>query len=320
MKTWGGFAGFFLEPVLLWQILSQSGSDVAFITHAKMIRSASILALWSDVSSFVPILHGTEIRELAAFKGWFGALKRFMFKRFLKSVRHIITNTHHTARILDDAFGVRQNREVIYPVVDDIFLNTPCKMTDVQSNMLHLLTVARLEKGKGHDLVLRALSLLKRDNISLQYTIVGKGSYKQELCHMVKEMCLESEVNFVGEKKGLELIEYYDTCDVFVMPSSIDSFGIVFLEAAARNKPVIAGSHGGGSEFISDGENGFIIADDSAEALAQRLRELYAHSERVKWMGISGHKKVMENFSPAAMANAAEKVVAGLTQPPSGER
>jgi len=317
LRTWGGSTGFFLEPLLLWRILSHSGSDVTFITHAKMIRSASIIALWSDVSSIVPLLHGTEISELAVFKGWFGALKRFMFKRFLYSVRRIITNTYHTARILNDSFAVTQNIAVMYPVVDDIFLSTPRKAMHRQSKTLHLLTVARIENGKGHDLVLQALSLLKRDNLSLHYTIVGKGSYEKVLRRMVKELGLESEVHFAGEKKGMELIESYDDCDVFVMPSSIDSFGIVFLEASARNKPVIAGNHGGGAEFVVDGENGFIIANNSAEALAQRLRELNAQPEMVTRMGMNGRNKVMQHFSATAMASAAEKVVVEL-RPLSG--
>lgn len=317
MKTFAGWSGFVLEPLLLWKVLVKSDADVTFITHAKGIRSASILSLFCDVSSLVPVLHGTEIREVSSFRGILGVLKRFMFKRMLLSVRGTIANTHHTARSLVASFGGVRNLEIMYPVVDEIYLNEPLTHADDQTNVLHLLTVARLEKGKGHDMVLSALSLLKRKSVKFKYTIVGKGSYEQSLRRFVGEAGLEAEVYFAGERRIPELIQYYDACDVFVMPSAIDSFGIVFLEAAARCKPVIAGGQGGGVEFISDGENGFILSNDSAEELAQILSLMAANPEKNHRMGMNGHNKVKAHFSSDVMVSVVEKLVNGSIIPPS---
>lgn len=81
-------------------------------------------------------------------------------------------------------------------------------------------------------------------------------------------------VNFLGLKTTAELVEYYNLCDIFVMPSYFEAYGIVFAEAFIYGLPCIGRDAFAMKEFISDGENGYLISDDNAEALAQKMYDL----------------------------------------------
>jgi len=144
-----------------------------------------------------------------------------------------------------------------------------------------ILSVSRLyrtEKNKGIEKVIRALPLVKKEIPNISYVIVGKGSNdkklgddRDRLTELAKSIGVEDDVIMAGRISDYDLVDYYNTCDLFILPSKKEGFGIVFLEALACGKPVIAGGVDGSREALLDGELGTIINPDSIEEIAQAI-------------------------------------------------
>lgn len=154
----------------------------------------------------------------------------------------------------------------------------------IHSDQLVILTVARLdgrEKYKGYDTILRALPTIRQTIPNVRYLIVGKGDDRLRIERITAELGLEACVTLAGYIPDEELCDYYNLCDVFAMPSKGEGFGIVFLEAMACGKPVLAGNKDGSVDALRGGEMGILVdpdnVDEMASALTGILNRTYPH-------------------------------------------
>lgn len=160
-----------------------------------------------------------------------------------------------------------------------------------------LLTVARLaasEPGKGVNTVIRALPGLIAKFPNLYYLIVGDGDGRPSLEKLAVENGVDARVIFVGECPPQSLRRFYQASDVFVMPSQQEGFGIVYLEAMAAGKPVVASPRGGAPEVVREGIDGFLVEYGNVSALTAKLDALLADEGLRKRMGEAGRRKTEE--------------------------
>lgn len=125
-----------------------------------------------------------------------------------------------------------------------------------------LLTVSRLaaaERYKGHDRVMQALKKLQPTHPELLYLIAGEGDDKPRLQALVQQLGLTAQVRFISHVADAELPDLYRLADVFVMPSTGEGFGIVFLQAAMCGTPVIAADADGSRDPLRDGMVGKLV-------------------------------------------------------------
>lgn len=159
-----------------------------------------------------------------------------------------------------------------------------------------LLSVCHLVELKKIDLVLAALRDVKKEHgAAFTYRIVGGGDatpYRK----MINAYGLENNVEFVGPVPPEFIGKHYSACDIFVLPSIRESFGIVFLEAMYCGKPVICSSQSGISEIIENGEQGYIVQPDDPGDLKQKLWILIQDRELRLRMGEAG-KQLARNFT-----------------------
>lgn len=137
-----------------------------------------------------------------------------------------------------------------------------------------ILTVARLsvrEKYKGYDQIIRSLPRVISKIPNARYILVGSGDDASRIKKLASDIGMENYVIFAGSVETKELIDYYNIADVFVMPSKGEGFGIVFLEALACGKPVIAGNQDGSREAVLNGELGVLIDPDDIEEIAKSI-------------------------------------------------
>ena len=116
-----------------------------------------------------------------------------------------------------------------------------------------------------------ALPSLVKEFPSITYVVVGEGEDKESLQQIAKEKGLP--VIFTGFIPEADLPAVYRACDVFVMPSDREGFGIVFIEALAVGKPVVAARNSGAEDIVSDMCLGSLVGADSVEELVQAIRE-----------------------------------------------
>lgn len=131
-------------------------------------------------------------------------------------------------------------------------------------NDFTVMTVARLEKVKGIEYLIRAVHEILKVGPSIfrpvKFFIIGDGSEKGNLENLVKDLHLEEKIKFLGEIPNERIPGYLAGADCFVLPSLKEGFGIVILEAQAAGVPVVATKVGGILDLVEDGKTGILVA------------------------------------------------------------
>ncbi len=160
-----------------------------------------------------------------------------------------------------------------------------------------ILSVSSLIKRKGQQNIISALPAVIKEVPDAIFILVGEGPYLPELEQLIKELRLKSYVRmtkrFVDRN---ELPMFLSICDVFVLVSVLESFGIVYLEALASGKPVIGSRGEGDEDFIVDGENGFLVDPANTDELAKKIVALLKDKSLRISMGERGKKAVTEDY------------------------
>jgi phosphatidylinositol alpha-1,6-mannosyltransferase len=162
-----------------------------------------------------------------------------------------------------------------------------------------LLTVARLavsERYKGIDSVLRALPAVARAVPDVRYVIAGGGEDSVRLGALARELGLAERVLFPGPLWPDELARAFRDCTVFVMPSSKEGFGIVYLEAAIFGRPSVAGRHGGAPEAVQDGVTGTLVDREDIPGIEAALVRYLRDPEYAITMGKAASRRTKESF------------------------
>ncbi|MBI4698942.1 MAG: glycosyltransferase, partial [Nitrospirae bacterium] len=163
-----------------------------------------------------------------------------------------------------------------------------------------LLTIARLSKSeqyKGYDKVILAMKDVIKKIPKTKYIIGGSGDDIERIKKLIKENALEDNVVLSGFIPEEEIVDYYNLCDIFVMPSKKEGFGIVFLEALACGKPVIAGNKDGSVDAVLDGEIGVLVDPGDEKGLAENIvRVLTGEVKKEFYDPEYLRSKVVENF------------------------
>lgn len=167
--------------------------------------------------------------------------------------------------------------------------------------------MARHERYKGHESLLRALRLAREQGSALTLRIVGDGDDRGRLELLARSLGLQDAVQFVGRLEADALLEAYQHAGVFAMPSAViqhlrgawggEGLGLVYLEAAACGRPVVASRDGGAAETVRDGETGYVIDPRNPSNIAQALRQLTGDPDRADRFGRNGRRLMEQHFS-----------------------
>jgi len=211
----------------------------------------------------------------------------------LKKAACVLANSSFTAGLLQMA-GVAAEAIAIIPLGCDISKFRPRRPNlQLRQKVLGdrargpvILTVGNLVERKGHDMVIRSLPVVCQRVPDVTYLIVGTGPFKERLSELATELGLRDRIIFAGKVSDDELPDVYAMCDVFAMPSrarlashDVEGFGLVFLEAGACAKPVVAGRSGGIEDAVVDGVTGLIVDPSDARDIGQALIRLLTDSE-----------------------------------------
>lgn len=169
-----------------------------------------------------------------------------------------------------------------------------------QSTRSRLLTISRLngaDAGKGIDCVISALPEVRSRVPDVTYVVIGDGDDRQRLESLAVSHDVSDIVRFVGRVPDPELHAHLSGTDLFVLPSRKEGFGIVFLEAMAYGKPVIAGAHGGSPEVVVDGETGMLVKHHDQAGLVAAMTSLLRDAGQRQAMGDAGFRRVQSVYS-----------------------
>ena len=162
------------------------------------------------------------------------------------------------------------------------------------NGQVRLLYVGRVSREKDLDLLVEAYRRLRDEGLPIQLFIVGHGPYSDVLHESLPEAV------FTGYLAGKDLAAAYASADIFVFPSTTDTFGNVIIEAQASGIPVVVSDSGGPKELVEDKQNGLITKSHDANDLTRAIRELVLDSDRRKRMGSHARESVINRTWPTA--------------------
>lgn len=165
-----------------------------------------------------------------------------------------------------------------------------------------ILYVGRLVKLKNIPLVFEAVQDLKK-TWPVKFLIIGRGGERENLQQMVSVLKLESAVEFVDTLPVEELVNYYCSANVLVLPSWHESFGKVLVEAGLAGCPVIATPTSGSGDIVKDGETGFIIGFNDAAACREKCAQLFRDQVLAQKMGENACRYLTEKFDQQRTIN-----------------
>ena len=179
-------------------------------------------------------------------------------------------------------YGVAQRQEGY----SDLEVDDKSRYSD--ANMFRILFVGHVNPHKGLQYLLKAFSLLKLPNSEL----VVVGGYEDN--SWLGLDASNEHVRFIGHVPRVDLQSYYRCSSVFVLPSIVDSFGLVVSEAMAMGLPVIVSENVGAKEIVRNGKDGFVVPIRNVNALQEKILWLYEHPEERKFMGQQAMHHVRE--------------------------
>ncbi len=289
---------------LLFKFLKKHAKEYDII-HTQ--SSGGVPALWSaqTVASFKE-KHDSELKFVMTFHH--SDTPRFVkehhkeFDIIFRNLDYLIVVSNRQKEVFQKYFPFFKNISVIPNGYDaDLFFPTSIKESrkklEIPMDKKVLVNVAALEEYKGQRFLIEAMNKILKERKDVVLYIIGKGSLEDELRKLIKLYGLEKNIVLAGGNKPEEEMPlWFNACDIFVLPSLNESFGIVLLEAMACGKPVVATINGGSEEITTDEKVGLLVKAGDSKELAKAIEKalemdwdskyIIKFAERYEWENV----------------------------------
>jgi phosphatidyl-myo-inositol dimannoside synthase len=283
--------------------LATQQPSVVVALHPHLAPIAAAMKILAPGMRSAIVVHGVEVwTPLPALRRW-----------SLQSADRVLAPSEHTltTTIKEQRLPIGKGRKLAWSLGPDF---DPRATPSIASSRPQgfpkgrvVLTVGRWDASeayKGVDQLIAALPALVKSFPDVQLVAVGEGSDLPRLQSLARASGASERIHFLPFMGHDRLPNAYDHCELFAMPSRGEGFGLVFIEAMARGKPVIGGAHGGTPEIIDDGINGFVVPYGDVALLLDRLTRLLANDSLRQEMGVQALAKARRDFTFARFSSA----------------
>ncbi len=286
-------------------ILAGLSKDVIILGHINLAVIGWVIKTIVPSKKLMVICHGIEVWQPVT------GIK----KKMLQKVDRVLAVSEYTKQQIVEKQGLPANKVSVFHNTIDPFFDYPQQFEKDKELMARygiadtdyvVYTLCRLsskEQYKGYDAVIKAIAKLVANYPNIKYLLAGKYDEveKARLDKLIADNALQSNIIFAGYIKDEEVTKHYQLGDVFIMPSKGEGFGIVFIEAMACGRNVIAGNADGSKDALRNGELGVILDADNVDAIANAIAEKIDNKEKYDAVYAVGlQQKVVEYFGFAA--------------------
>ena len=269
------------------------------IIHAHWIIPQGIIAVVYKIflNKKIKILataHGSDINSFNNFIGTI--LKKFVLKNIdeLSVVSVALKNKAISYGYMKDIY--------VYPMGVDTMLFSKKMEMQLQGNMdrrnnQKLLFVGELVEKKGIRLLIEAMPKITKSYPNTILEIIGDGYLKIEMATLVEKLGMSSNIKFLGIIPNNDLPQYYNSADLFILPSQAEGFGLVIAEAMSCECIALASDLPAIRHIIDNRINGFLLPDISTESIVKSVLEIFSsNAEKRNEMKLAARKKIIANF------------------------
>lgn len=284
----------FILKILLKLLLFKQ--DIIFCSHVNFSPLCYFFKKYIG-KDYIVITHGIDVWDI----------KTGLKAEALKKANKVVTVSNFTKNIMIKNISELSEKIFILPnSIDgkDFFPKEKSarlmEKYNIKKDDKIILTLTRLsssEKYKGYDRIIEILPRIKKEIPRIKYILMGAGDDAERIKKLISELDLNSSVIMTGYFSDEEKTDFFSICDVFAMPSKGEGFGIVFLEALACGKPVVAGNKDASLEPLLNGELGLLVDPDNKEEIMKAIIGILKKEVPEKILdGEFLRKKTIENF------------------------
>jgi glycosyltransferase involved in cell wall biosynthesis len=247
-------------------------------------------------------------------KGLRKVYDKVIAKSAMRTPDIVICHTKNEKELLKQ-YSIPEERIKIIPAGIDFsqFKTIPSgnifrKKYDILGKMI--LYTGRLASNKGLLYLIESAPNILSEFVDATFVFVGEDEGQREILEeKAKELGISDNVLFTGHITDYDLfLSSYSACDVFVLPSEYEAFGLVLLEAGACEKPCVATRVGGVPEVIEGGKTGMLVDYGDSRGLSEAILELLKDDNKRKEMGEAARKRVKNKFTWPKVVDELEKV------------
>jgi len=297
---------------IITQAVDSLKSDAIVVNHYDDVGYLAFLVSQKIGIPYFICAHGREVRRPLN--------KRELAKAFLPVFNHaacVFCNSPYTqGELAKKGVALEKIKVVTLGVSLDAYPSA--QENNDASEGVTFFTVTRLVPRKGIDRVMEAIHARPDALGQAIYRIAGQGPDMARLRELAASLGIERQVKFLGYISDEEKIKEYAACDVFLMPcretadGDVEGFGLVFLEANACWRPVIAGRSGGVEAAVADGVSGILVNPDHVEDIADAMTRLAGDALLRTRMGRDGRSRVEAHFTWQHTAEKYVEIIRGL--------
>jgi len=217
------------------------------------------------------------------------------FKFLVSASDLIVLPSDAYRRKFIQAFPHVQERTIfVHNGINPLRFGPSDKISRTQSRFI--LCVAELQEYKAIDILLRAARPILVNDESLTLVLAGDGPLRRELESLSSSLGIRDRTMFLGTQGAQEIAMLLRRCDVMVLPSRMEPFGMVLIEAMACKAPVVATNVGGIPEIIQHEVSGILVEPEDPDALSAALQRVLTDKNLRKDLAENGYSRVMERF------------------------
>lgn len=262
--------------------------DVILSGHVNVSPAARAVARIGGVP-FVQYLHGRE-----------AVIRQRLSRQGLRGSAAVIAVSAYSAELAEACGADPARIRRIPPGVDVVETPSPSRF-----DRPIVVCVSRMEERyKGHDVLLRALPLVRARLPGVRFVLVGDGHLRPAYESLASALGIDADVEFAGTLPDAERDRVLDGAHVFAMPSRLppdgggEGFGIVYLEAGLHRLPVVAGNVAGALDAVVDDETGFLVDPTDHLAVADAISRLLLDPGLAERLGRAGEGRAREHSWP----------------------
>jgi glycosyltransferase involved in cell wall biosynthesis len=217
--------------------------------------------------------------------------------KVLEKANTLIFDSRRTFDILKKNFNFIDFKDKIIktippPIDTDLFNYSET----LKKDHYELLTIGKLVKRKGIDLLIRSLKILEKEGFNVLLKIAGEGPERNNLEILAKKLGLNNVI-FLGWVPRKELVNLYRNCDVYVHSSYAETIPAAIREAMSVGRPIVTTNVGVIDEYLKDGENGFLINKRDEYEFAEAIAKLLSDENLRYKIGLNNRRYALEKFS-----------------------
>jgi L-malate glycosyltransferase len=296
------------------EVAKREKLDLLHVHYAVPHAVCAVLAkqMLNDNIKIVTTLHGTDITVL----GYDPSLSEMI--KFGIDKSDVVTAVSH--QLKEDTEQVLKIQKEIIPVhnfVDERVYyrrknNAELKKTyGIQEDEKVIVHISNFRPVKRIQDVIKAFSMIRKEMPS-KLLLIGNGPELTVACELVRELNIEEDVLFLGKQENVG--ELFSICDLKLLLSEKESFGLVLLEAMACGVPVIGTRIGGIPEVIVDNETGFMVEVGDTESVAEKAVSLLSDIEKHSRFRQNSVQHVREHFLSEKIVSIYEEIYNSLVK------